>query len=189
MLLGSFSLDLFAVLISGVLALLPVFARDVLHTEAWGLGLLRSSPAIGALTMSVVLANYPLRGPVGRHLFRRASPSMALASAMFGLSQSLVLSMAGAGAARRRRRHQRRHPRLDHAAADAGRHLRGRVTAAFSMFTGTSNQLGEFRAGALAAAIGAVPAVLIGGLSTVAVAGIGIWLFPQLWRMRRLDGS
>jgi MFS family permease len=186
-LLGSFALDLMAVLFGGVLALLPVFARDVLHTEAWGLGLLRSSPAIGALTMSVVLANYPLRGPIGPIFFAMVS-IYGLGSALFGLSQTLALSMAAlvlVGAADvvsvviRASILQLQTPD----------ELRGRVSAAFSMFTGTSNQLGEFRAGAVAAAVGAVPAVLIGAITTVAVAGLGILLFPQLWRMRRLDGS
>ena len=183
--LGSFSLDLFAVLFGGVLALLPVFARDILHTEAWGLGLLRSSPAIGALSMSIVLANFPLRGPVGHILFGVVALYGA-ASVVFGLSTWLPLSMAAlvlvgmadvVSVVIRASLMQLQTPD----------ELRGRVTAAFSMFTGTSNQLGEFRAGVIASAFGAVSAVVIGGLSTVAVVALWLVLFPDLRKTRRLD--
>lgn len=183
--LGSFSLDLFAVLFGGVLALLPVFARDILHTEAWGLGLLRSSPALGALSMSIVLANFPLRGAVGHILFGVVG-IYGLSSAVFGLSTWLPLSMLAlvlvgmadvVSVVIRASLMQLQTPD----------ELRGRVTAAFSMFTGTSNQLGEFRAGVIAAALGAVPAVVIGGLSTVAIAGLWMLLFPELRKTRRLD--
>jgi MFS family permease len=183
--LGSFSLDLFAVLFGGVLALLPVFARDILHTEAWGLGLLRSSPAIGALSMSIVLANFPLRGPIGHILFG-AVALYGAASVLFGLSTTLALSMVAlalvgmadvVSVVIRASIMQLQTPD----------ELRGRVTAAFSMFTGTSNQLGEFRAGLVASIFGAVPAVVIGGLTTVAIAGLWTLVFPDLRRMRRMD--
>lgn len=183
--LGSFSLDLFAVLFGGVLALLPVFARDILHTEAWGLGLLRSSPAIGALSMSIVLANFPLRGPVGNLLFG-AVLIYGAASTLFGMSTSLLLSMAAlslvgmadvVSVVIRASIMQLQTPD----------ELRGRVTAAFSMFTGTSNQLGEFRAGVVASALGAVGAVVAGGLTTIVIAGLWMVLFPDLRRTKRLD--
>jgi MFS family permease len=183
--LGSFSLDLFAVLFGGVLALLPIFARDILHTEAWGLGLLRSSPAIGALSMSIVLANFPLRGAVGPILFGVVALYGA-ATVVFGLSTWLPLSMAAlvlvgmadvVSVVIRASLMQLQTPD----------ELRGRVTAAFSMFTGTSNQLGEFRAGVIASAFGAVSAVVIGGISTVVIAALWLALFPDLRKTRRLD--
>ena len=184
-LLGVFSLDLFAVLFGGVLALLPVFAQDVLHTDARGLGLLRSSPAIGALIMSVLLANYRLRGPIGT-IFFAVVGLYGVGTAMFGLSQSLGLSMAAlvvVGAADvvsvviRASLMQLQTP-------DS---LRGRVSAAFSMFTGTSNQLGEFRAGLVASTIGAVPAVVLGGAMTMLFALTWMRLFPQLRGIRKLE--
>lgn len=185
-LLGTLSLDLFAVLLGGAVALLPIYARDILHTGPWGLGLLRGAPAAGALAMSLALANRPLRGAVGPKLFA-ALLVFGLATTVFGLSTSLPLSLAALfvlGAADmvsvviRFSLVQLRTPD----------EMRGRVSAINSLFIGASNQLGEFRAGAMAALLGAVPAVVIGGVGTVAIAALWMLrLFPELMRIRTLD--
>jgi MFS family permease len=184
--LGAISLDLFAVLLGGAVALLPIFARDVLGTGPAGLGLLRAAPALGALTMSVLLANRPLRQPVGPKMFG-ALVVFGIATTVFALSGDLVLSMAAlavAGAADvvsvviRSSLVQLQTPD----------EMRGRVSAVNSLFIGTSNQLGDFRAGAVAALVGAVPAALLGGVGTVLVALLWMRLFPELRRLRDLDG-
>jgi MFS family permease len=184
-LLGSMSLDLFAVLLGGATALLPVFAKDILGVGPVGLGLLRSAPAVGALTTSLLLARYPLERKLGPTLFR-AVIVFGVATVVFGLSTDMVLSLAALtvlGAADvvsmviRLSLAQIRTP-------DA---MRGRVSAVHSLFTGTSNQLGAFESGALAALVGAVPSVLIGGLGTIAVAAIWMALFPELRRLRRFE--
>ncbi|MEA2780721.1 MAG: hypothetical protein QOK29_2265 [Rhodospirillaceae bacterium] len=176
--LGSISLDLFAVLLGGATALLPVFARDILHTGPWGLGLLRSGPAIGALGMSILLAHRPLRRRVGRTMFG-AVVVFGLATILFALSQSLWLSaaaMIALGAADvvsvviRSSLVQIQTPDQ----------MRGRVSAVNSMFIGTSNQLGEFESGVTAALFGAVPAVILGGVGTILVATLWMRLFPDL---------
>jgi hypothetical protein len=184
-LLGSMSLDLFAVLLGGATALLPVFAKDILGVGPVGLGLLRSAPAVGALATSLLLARYPLERKLGPTLFR-AVIVFGVATVVFGLSTDMVLSLAALtvlGAADvvsmviRLSLAQIRTP-------DA---MRGRVSAVHSLFTGTSNQLGAFESGALAALVGAVPSVLIGGLGTIAVAAIWMALFPELRRLRRFE--
>ena len=183
-LLGTLSLDLFAVLLGGAVALLPIFARDILGTGPWGLGVLRASPALGALAMSVWLAHHPLQHRVGRILFAVVIV-FGLATMAFGVSTSLPLSMAALatlGAADvvsvviRFSLVQLNTP-------DA---MRGRVSALNALFIGTSNQLGDFESGVVAALLGAVPAVLLGGAGTVAVALLWMWLFPQLRRVDRL---
>jgi MFS family permease len=183
--LGSISLDLFVVLLGGATALLPIYARDILQTGPEGLGLLRSAPAVGALLMSLMLARFPIKERVGPTLFGTVI-IFGLATIVFGLSTDLVLSMGALlvlGAANiisvviRFAVVQLRTP-------DA---MRGRVSAVNSLFTGTSNQLGDFESGLTAAWFGVVPAVLIGGIGTVAVALVWMALFPQLRRMRTLD--
>ena len=185
-LLGTLSLDLFAVLLGGATALLPIYAADILATGPWGLGLLRSAPAVGALVMSFVLVRHPIERRVGPRLFG-AVLAFGAATVVFGLSTSLPLSFAalavlgGADVVSmviRSSLVQLRTP-------DA---MRGRVSAVSSLFTGTSNQLGEFRAGLTAAYLGAVPAVLIGGLGSILVAGLWMYLFPALRGIRTLDG-
>ena len=184
-LLGSMSLDLFAVLLGGATALLPVFARDILQVGPVGLGVLRSAPAIGALATSVFLARYPLEHRLGPTLFRSVIVFGA-ATVVFALSTNLVLSLVALtilGAADvvsmviRMSLAQIRTP-------DA---MRGRVSAVHSLFTGTSNQLGAFESGVLAALIGTVPSVLLGGLGTIAVAAIWMGLFPELRRLGRFE--
>ena len=176
--LGAISLDLFAVLLGGATALLPIYARDILHTGSWGLGLLRASPAVGALVTSVLLARYPLRRRAGRLMFG-AVVVFGLATMVFAVSRSLPLTVAALvllGAADvvsvviRFALVQIRTP-------DA---MRGRVSAVNMLFVGTSNQLGEFESGTTAALLGVVPATLLGGLATVGVALLWMRLFPAL---------
>ena len=184
--LGSISLDLFAVLLGGVTALLPIYVRDILGAGPWGLGLLRSAPALGALVTSVFLARASLGRRVGRTMFR-AVVVFGAATLVFAVSRSLAISFAALcvlGAADvvsvviRLTLVQLTTP-------DA---MRGRVSAVSSLFTGTSNQLGDFRAGVMAGLLGAVPAVAIGGVGIVAVALLWMRWFPQLRRVDRLDG-
>jgi MFS family permease len=184
-LLGSMSLDLFAVLLGGATALLPVFAKDILGVGPVGLGLLRSAPAVGALATSVFLAHYPLTLRVGPTLFRSVIVFGA-ATVVFGVSTSFALSLIALtvlGAADvvsmviRMSLAQIRTP-------DA---MRGRVSAVHSLFTGTSNQLGAFESGLAAALLGTVPAVLLGGLGTIAVAALWMLLFPELRRLARFE--
>jgi hypothetical protein len=186
-LFGVISLDLFAVLTSQVTALLPIFARDVLGTEAWGLGLLRSAPAVGALTMSVVLSRFTITHRAGVWLFVSVA-AYGAAIVAFGLSNTLVLSLIALAS---------------YGAVDAVsvviRHslvisrtpneMMGRVTAVNTMFTGASGMIGDFRAGAVAAVLGVVPAVLIGGLSAIAVTVLWMRLFPELPRIDKLTGD
>lgn len=176
--LGAISLDLFAVLLGGATALLPIYARDILVTGPWGLGLLRSAPAAGALAMSLWLARRPLKRRVGRTMFR-AVAVFGIATIVFALSRLFWLSLVALvvlGAADvisvviRSSLVQIETP-------DA---MRGRVSAVNSLFIGTSNQLGEFESGTTAALFGTVPSVLIGGIGTLLVVGLWIRLFPQL---------
>jgi MFS family permease len=180
-LLGTMSLDLFAVLLGGATALLPVYARDILGTGPGGLGLLRSAPAVGALVMSVFLARYPLERRIGRALFR-AVIVFGAATMVFGLSANFLLSLAAlcvlggsdvVSVVIRVSLVQIRTPD----------EMRGRVSAVHSLFTGTSNQLGAFESGLVAALLGTVPAVLLGGIGTIAVAGLWMLLFPELRRI------
>jgi MFS family permease len=182
--LGSISLDLFAVLLGGATALLPVFAKDILLTGPWGLGLLRSAPAVGALLMSLWLARFPIERRTGPIMFTSVAV-FGVATIGFGLSTSFWLSMAilvllGAadmismvirGAL----------VQLD--TPDA---MRGRVSAVNGLFIGTSNQLGEFESGLTAHWFGTVPSVLIGGIGTLLITGGWIRLFPSLARRDRL---
>lgn len=183
--LGAISLDLFAVLLGGATALLPVFARDILMTGPWGLGLLRSAPAVGALMMSVYLARHPLRHHVGRSMFR-AVAVFGAATILFAVSTSFLLSFAllvilGASDVISV---VIRHSLVQIRTPDA---MRGRVSAVNSMFIGTSNQLGEFESGVTAALFGTVPAVLIGGIGTIFVVFLWVRIFPQLTQVDTLD--
>ena len=184
-LLGTMSLDLFAVLLGGATALLPVYARDILDVGPVGLGLLRSAPALGALIISVFLARYPLERRIGLTLFR-AVIVFGVATVVFGVSTNVVLSLIALtilGAADvvsmviRVSLAQIRTP-------DA---MRGRVSAVHSLFTGTSNQLGAFESGVVAALVGTVPSVVIGGLGTILVAALWMALFPELRHLGRLE--
>lgn len=178
--LGAISLDLFAVLLGGATALLPIFAKDVLHTGPWGLGLLRSAPAVGALAMSLVLARWPVRRRTGP-LLLGAVAVFGAAQLAFGLSTLLLVSLAAlavSGAADmvsvviRQTLVQLETPN----------EMRGRVSAVNSVFIGASNQLGEFESGATAAWLGPVGSVVLGGVGTLMVAALWVRLFPALAR-------
>lgn len=185
--LGTISLDLFAVLFGGATALLPVFAQDILHTGAWGLGLMRTAPAIGAIAMSVVLVRFPLKKGFGPALFG-ALTMFGMATMVFALSKNFSVSLIALGLV---------------GASDVVSvvirsllvqlqtpdEMRGRVNAVNSLFIGTSNQLGEFESGMAAGFIGTVPAVFFGGLGTIAVAGLWMVLFPSLRRIRSLSAG
>jgi MFS family permease len=183
--LGAVSLDLFAVLLGGATALLPIFARDILAVGPQGLGLLRAAPGFGALAMSLVLARWmPSRG-VGRKMFA-AVAGFGAATVVFALSTSFALSVAALvvlGSMDMVSVVFRMSLVQLHTPDD----MRGRVSAVNSLFVGTSNQLGDFRAGVSAALFGAVPAVLIGGIGTLAVVLIWIKAFPALYRVERLE--
>jgi MFS family permease len=181
--LGSISLDLFAVLLGGATALLPVFARDILHVGAWGLGALRSAPAIGSVGVSFYLARNPPNRNVGTKMFT-AVFAFGITTIVFGLSRSFSLSFVTL---------------LFMGAADTisvvirsslvqletPDEMRGRVGAVNSLFIGTSNQLGEFESGVTASLWGTVPATVIGGIGTLVVGALWMRLFPSL---RTFDG-
>lgn len=178
--LGAISLDLFAVLLGGATALLPIYAKDILHTGPEGLGLLRASPSLGALGMSLVLMRWPLKRRVG-HTLLAAVAVFGVATVVFGLSTQVWLSMfalAVAGAAD----NISVVIRLTIMQLDTPDHIRGRVSAVNSVFIGASNQLGEFESGAMAAWLGPVASVVLGGVGTVLVAITWLRLFPGLAR-------
>ncbi|WP_454767116.1 MFS transporter [Cupriavidus campinensis] len=183
-LLGAVSLDLFAVLLGGATALLPIYARDILHTGPWGLGLLRSSPAIGALAMALWLARNPLNRRVGRVMFG-AVALFGTATMVFGISHWLPLSMAALvvlGASDMISVVVRQ----TLVQLDTPDDMRGRVGAVNSVFIGASNQLGEFESGVTAALLGPVGAVLLGGAGTLLVVAAWMRLFPALAGRDRL---
>ncbi|WAH59573.1 MFS transporter [Pseudomonas silvicola] len=176
--LGAISLDLFAVLLGGATALLPVFARDILLTGPWGLGLLRSAPAVGALLMSFWLSRFPIERNVGRIMFTGVGV-FGVATIAFGLSTSFWFSLgtlAVLGAADM----ISMVIRGAFVQLETPDEMRGRVSAVNGLFIGASNQLGEFESGLTAHWFGTVPAVVLGGVGTLAVTGIWIKLFPTL---------
>jgi len=184
-LLGIISLDLFVVLLGGATALLPIYARDILHTGPWGLGVLRGAPAVGALMMTVFIARHPIERRVGMRMFY-AVIVFGLATVAFALSQLLwlsILALAVLGAADAVSM-VIRSSLVQLATPDA---MRGRVSAVNFLFINASNQLGEFESGVTAALIGAMPAAVLGGLGTIAVALLWMKLFPALRRVERLE--
>ena len=186
-LLGSFSLDLFVVLLGGAVALMPIFAHEILHQGPRGLGMLRAAPAVGAVTMSVVMARFPLHRHAGRWLFICVS-IFGVATVIFGLSHTLWLSLASLAIA---------------GAADTisviirgsllqlatPPEMRGRVSAVNSLFIGASNELGEFESGITAQWWGAVRATVIGGLGSLIVAAVWAGVFPQLRKADKLTAE
>lgn len=185
--LGSISLDLFAVLLGGATALLPVFARDILHVGPSGLGALRSAPGIGASLTAVFLAYRPLSRRAGATLFTCVG-LFGLSTIAFGLSTSFVFSMAALillGAADLVSVFVR-HTVVQLATPPE---MRGRVSAVNVVFIGASNELGEFESGVTAALFGTVPAVIIGGIGTCLVVFTFALLFPELRKIDRLEAS
>ena len=182
-LLGAISLDLFAMFLGGTTALLPIFARDILHTGPAGLGFLRTAPALGAAIVALVLARRQLRRHVGSWMFTCVA-MFGVATIVFGLSHNFAVSIAAlafAGAADMISVYVRS-ALVQLATPDE---MRGRIGSLNSLFIGASNELGEFRAGISAGLFGTVPAVVIGGLGTVTVVGLWMWLFPPLRRVDR----
>jgi MFS family permease len=183
--LGIISLDLFAVLLGGATALMPIYASDILHTGAWGLGVLRGVPSLGALLMTAALARHAITRRAGLRMFQ-AVVVFGLATVVFGVSRELWLSivaLAVMGAADTVSV-VIRSSLVQLATPDA---MRGRVSAVNYLFINASNQLGAFESGATAALLGTVPAVVLGGLGTVVVALWWMRLFPALRRVERLD--
>jgi MFS family permease len=185
--LGSISLDLFAVLLGGAVALLPVYAKEILRTGPWGLGLLRSAPGIGAGLMALLIAYQPIRRRAGATMLWCVA-GFGVFTIVFGLSRSLVLSLISlvlVGAA-------------DMVSVvvrgvliqlDTPDEMRGRVNAVDMIFIGASNELGEFESGVAAQWLGAVPAVVLGGAGTILVVLLWAWLFPELRKADRLAGT
>lgn len=183
--LGTISLDLFAVLLGGATALLPIYARDILHTGPWGLGVLRGAPAIGALCTTVLLTRYAMNRRVGIRMFQ-AVIVFGLATVLFGISRWFFVSIAALvimGAADTVSVVIRL-SLVQLATPDA---MRGRVSAVNFLFINASNQLGEVESGFTAALMGAVPAVILGGVGSVVVALLWMKLFPTLRGVERLE--
>jgi MFS family permease len=187
LLLGSMSLDLFVVLLGGAVALMPIFANDVLHTGPRGLGALRAAPAIGALTISLIMARFPITRRAGARMFVCVA-IFGAATVVFGMSKSLWLSLAALAVS---------------GAADmisviirgsllqlaTPPEMRGRVSAVNSLFIGASNELGEFESGLTAQWLGAVRATIFGGVASLAVAGIWAAFFPGLRQANELSAE
>ena len=183
--LGAISLDLFAVLLGGATALLPVFARDILLVGPMGLGALRSAPAIGATCVALILARRPIARDTGKRMFA-AVAVFGLATVVFGLSRNMYLSLGALiilGAADQVSVFVRS-SLIQLATPDA---MRGRVSAVNMLFIGASNELGEFESGVTAALLGTVRAVVLGGLGTLVVVGLWMRYFPALRTVDRLD--
>jgi MFS family permease len=179
---GAVALDLSVIMLGGVLALLPIFARDILHTGPWGLGILRSAPAVGAVIAMVFLTRITLRRNSGKFIVF-ALGTYGFSVLVFGISTSLVLSfvalmvygaMDSINAVIRQSMIQARTPN----------EKLGRVIAVSTMFTSSASTLGQFESGAMAALLGVVPSVLVGGAAAIAVALVSIKLFPELWRVQ-----
>jgi len=182
--LGSISLDLFAVLLGGAVALLPVFASEVLRTGPWGLGLLRASPAIGAGSMALLLAHRPFRSRAGVTMLWCVA-GFGVFTVLFGISRSLVLSMAALVLVGSMDMVSVvvRSTLVQLATPDE---MRGRVSAVEMIFIGASNEIGQFESGLTAQWFGAVPAVILGGIGTLIVTGLWAWNFPELRRVEKM---
>ena len=183
--LGAISLDLFAVLLGGAVALLPAYARDILHVGPLGLGMLRSAPALGAALMAIGFGRWPLQRHAGSAMFV-AVAVFGLATILFGLSTSFYLSLAALfvlGGADMVSVFIRT-SLIQMATPDA---MRGRVSAVNMLFIGASNELGEFESGLTASWWGTVPAVVVGGIGTLLVAVLWMWGFPKLRQVDRLS--
>ncbi|MGA8313286.1 MAG: MFS transporter [Terriglobales bacterium] len=184
--LGSISLDMFAVLLGGAVALLPVYASEILKTGPWGLGLLRSAPGVGAAAMAILVAHRPLRRSAGLTMLWCVA-GFGICTIIFGLSRSLVLSLVSL---------------LFLGATDmvsvivrailvqlaTPDEMRGRVNAVDMIFIGVSNELGQFESGLTAHWFGTVPAVVLGGVGTLLVIGLWVWIFPELRQADQLTG-
>ncbi|WP_411681406.1 MFS transporter [Clostridium thailandense] len=185
--LGAISLDLFAVLFGGATALLPIYASNILHIGSFGLGILRSAPAVGALLMSAVLARRPLNEKVGRTMFI-AVIFFGISTIIFAISKSVIVSflalfVLGASDV------ISVVIRSTLVQLETPDNMRGRVSSVNMIFIGTSNQLGEFESGITASFFGTVPAALLGGIGTIIVVLIWIKLFPSLFNVNKFVTS
>jgi MFS family permease len=183
--LGTISLDLFAVLLGGATALLPIYARDILQAGPWALGVMRAAPAVGALIMTAVLARHAITSRVGLRMFQ-AVIAFGLAIVVFALSKTIWLSivaLAAMGAADT----VSVVIRISLVQLATPDEMRGRVGAVNFLFINASNQLGEFESGITAALLGTLPAALLGGIGTIAVALLWMKLFPSLRKVERLE--
>ncbi len=186
LILGTISLDLFAVLLGGAVALLPVYAREILATGPWGLGLLRSAPGVGAAAMAFLMAHRPLRGRAGATMLWCVA-GFGFFTILFGISRNFVLSLVAlllVGATDMVSLIIRS-TMVQLATRDE---MRGRVGAVNMLFIGASNELGEFESGVTAAWFGTVPAVVLGGVGTLVVAAVWAWRFPEIRQSDRLSG-
>jgi MFS family permease len=184
LILGSISLDLFAVFLGGAVALLPVYAREILLTGPWGLGLLRTAPGVGAAAMAIFLAHRPIRRKVGLIMLWCVA-GFGLFTILFGLSHSLILSLIAlvfVGATDMVSVIVRA-VLIQVATPDE---MRGRVNAVDMVFIGASNEFGEFESGLTAQWFGTVPAVVIGGIGTLVVTAIWAWRFPELRKVEQI---
>jgi MFS family permease len=183
--LGTISLDLFAVLFGGVTALLPIYAHDILETGPLGLGILRAAPAVGALAMTIVLAKHTISRHVGLRMFQ-AVIVFGVATAVFAVSHWMWLSVAALailGAADT----VSVVIRFSLVQLATPNEMRGRVGAVNFLFINASNQLGQFESGVTAALLGTVPAAVLGGVGTIAIALLWMKLFPTLRKVERLE--
>src|SRR5216683_390522 len=185
--LGAISLDLFAVLLGGSVALLPVYAREILHTGPWGLGLLRAAPGAGATIMAILLAYRPLRRRAGAIMLWCVA-GFGVFTIVFGISHSLTLSLAALVlvGATDMVSIVVRSTLVQIATPDE---VRGRVNAVDMIFIGASNELGEFESGLTAHWFGTVPAVILGGAGTLVVVALWAWVFPELRKVDKLTSG
>jgi MFS family permease len=187
LILGSISLDMFAVLLGGATTLLPVYAREILHTGPWGLGLLRSAPGVGAALMAIVVAHRPIHRRAGLTMLV-AVAAFGIFTIVFGISHNLILSLAALFliGATDMVSVIIRAMLVQIATPDQ---MRGRVNAVDMLFIGVSNELGGFESGVTAQWFGTVPAVIVGGVGTLVVIAAWAWLFPELRKADQLTAA
>ncbi len=184
LILGAISLDLFAVLLGGAVALLPVYAREILKIGAYGLGVLRSAPSLGAVLMAITVAHFPLRRRAGRIMLMCVF-TFGVLTVIFGISRNFAVSLAALvllGACDMISVIVRQ-TLVQIATPDE---MRGRVSAVSGLFIGASNELGGFESGVTAQWFGTVPAVVLGGVGTMLIVTLWSWFFPELRRVNRL---
>jgi MFS family permease len=182
--LGAVTLDLFAVLLGGAVALLPVYAREILRTGPWGLGILRSAPGVGAAITAILIAHHPLRRKAGSTMLWCVA-GFGVFTIVFGFSHHLLLSLLAlflVGATDM----VSVIVRATLVQLNTPDEMRGRVSAVNMLFIGASNEFGQFESGITAQWFGAVPAVIYGGLGTLVVVGLWAWRFPQLRKVNEL---
>jgi MFS family permease len=184
LILGAISLDLFAVLLGGAVALLPVYAREIFQTGPWGLGILRSAPGVGAGIMAIAIAYKPLRKNVGATMLWCVA-AFGLFTVLFGISRNMIFSLAAlfTVGATDMVSVIVRGTLIQVATPDQ---MRGRVNAVDMIFIGASNELGQFESGVTAQLFGAVPAVSLGGVGAIVVTGLWAWMFPELRKVKQL---